>query len=355
MLAYLLIYSTLNSLIHEAINLSVFHGSEAQALHRAIPLVIIIVLFLLTVTCNGFYFCYDRNLGDRNEFCIPVSLGVQTIGALLYLVGNNAPKIAVEIYQNDLGMQCDMNCLTAASIVGVVFVGLALLIFQVTPHLSHAIITEEKDDHWFTPMDSITTLVSLDALYSSVVMMIDPQSSCSEITRAVSWIFWVICVIGGWLFVAKMVYTADVLSEGECEVKMAITFMVLGMVCYPFYILLDNSLPLDCEFGCSAFNGNTTYINCHDVNTSMMGDVPCCEEIAKSGLKLFFAIAVLVITILSSLVLHCVYESQRPLGNHTHSNAESKCNCCLDCITRFFKLLCISNWHEKRRNRVTPM
>ena len=341
MLAYLLIYSTLNSLVQEAFNIAALNGDQTSANYTWITLTVICGLFLATVVCNCFYFCYDHNnLGSNDySYCYtPTSLVIQTIGGLLYLIGNNLSRIGNQLYQDYL--QCDMACLTRLNIAGIVLVGVALLIFQVTPHLFH-LITEGKDTHWFTPMDSITTLVSLDALYSSVVMMIDPQISCSEITRTVSWTFWVICVLGGWLYIAKMAYTAEVISaEKKCKEIVAVVFIsIVGVFCYPPYLLLDNSLPFECEFGCSGFEGNKT-VNCHAHNSSMIEGSPCCNELAKSGVRLFFAIAVLVLVTLSGVVLHCIHEQTRELSDKVSNTRYSDDCSCLCCIAHPFKEVC---------------
>ncbi len=308
----ILLADMLNTIIREII-IAANGDPETSALAAIIMFGIIAVLFFGSLAfCHFIYLCVYRH-----HYTSFIESAIQTVGALLYFYGDNMTYILGH-YGPQLG--CDSECVTSNRIAGSFALGTALIIFQVIPHLLKKIkkMTTGKPlkiryPSWVSAIDMITIIVSMDALFSAVVVMVESPEFCSRSDIGTSVSFIVVCTIVG--IFAEVIYWLYALHSSKDKDKtfnvlVTLAFFIM-IFCFPLYILADNHQPLDCAFGCDTFAANTTI---NDLS---------CNNTGNAVTRLSFTVVTFsLIAILSPIFFICRKHNENVVVVKEHADIE---------------------------------
>lgn len=271
---------------------------EASATAAVVMFVLVAVLFFggLTVThfvCLCIFKCHYTNF---------ITSSILTFGVILYYYGDNILDL-IHTYNLDLdcGEVCSANFRTSA----VFSLGLALIIFRIVLPIAQKFYQESHSKKltpdWTSALDMITVLVTMDTLYSYVVVLANSNRFCGRGETATAVSFICLCVIVG--VAAEVAYW--VLAQKTNKRKelffahLTTTGLFAFILCYPLFLLADNHQPLDCAFGCDKYYSD-------NVTNKMIAG---CNQNLNSGVRLGFnTIAFTVMTIFS--VLFFVYSAR---------------------------------------------
>ena len=309
----------INTILQELIQ--AINGDPLTSAHAAVgtSVTVLLVGLIAILIGNCMYLAYDQH-----HWLSYVSLTIQTIGGLLYFVGDNLSDL-LSHYGNEFN--CNDECLANSTIAGAALQGVALVIFQVVPLECHILIGEEKKDEyklWYTPLDMITLIFKINTLYSTVITMVESPYSCSNGTIAVSTVFLCLCCIMGWIYgVSYSCRVVSKIEETRTQVVTGIIFLCVSL-CLPFYLLVDNNLPLDCACRCDA---NMTVNSNMTVN---MTQDTCNQRVSIGRLVSIFIIFCIIA--LSSAILFSIYEAEDKTRRDNTENGmtRGKCSSCLD-------------------------
>ncbi len=307
----ILLADMLNTIIREII-LAINTDLETSALAAVIMFGLVAVLFFGSLVVTHFiYLCIYRH-----RYMSFVGSAIQTVGGLLYFYGDNVTYILGH-YGPQLG--CNSDCVTNNRIASSFALGVALIIFQIFPHLLHKIriMTKGKPlklryPSWVSAIDMITIIVTMDTLFSAVAVMVESPDFCSRSDIGTSVSFVIACIAVGCF--AETIYWLYALHTNKEKNKsftvlVTISFIVL-IFCFPLYILADNHQPLDCAFGCDTFAANMT----SNLN---------CNVVANATTRFFFTVVTFIlIAIISPIFFYCqkrnakVVEIKRDIDEH---------------------------------------
>lgn len=307
MLVSLLLVNMLHTVIQQCIRVG---GPNTAAAYTMFGLMIVLLLILSILVS-----CFHAILRKKFYWYGFLSLIMQHVGAVCYFIGDNITQLAI-FYNGNLG---------AAQISGTIFIGVALVIFLLVPQISHVLREridkpkvkkddEEFDDqHWCLAIDSITVIIKVDVLYSALVAMIESsQDMCSETSIVLSSLLVSMCIILGWAYIGLLWGVLVTEEDGAISYRPIVLtfFMVIIGVCFFVHILMDNDLPLDCGFGCSAFelvgNSSVPVMNCNGTNLG-----PCCDQHSNSAVRLTFTLINLLALTFISLLFGSAYLTKR--------------------------------------------
>ena len=244
-------------------------------------LVVNVLLFLLSL-------CYaDSSTQNCTAFSRRVIIVVvQTLGALLYIYGDNIGYI-LQNYSEELG--CGTQCVINNRIAAVLTLGLALVILQLFPVAFKKVDVVIKDgientdwndktSPWIAGLDLITLFVKVDILYTTVAIMTQTSEFCGHTDKALSWTFIVFCsFVGlGYMVINTLYAYTKINYDKDKRLPSLIPSGIFLAFSLCMYLLADNEQPLDCGFGCDTFAANQT-----------MNEISCNVE-ANSGLRLAF-------------------------------------------------------------------
>ncbi len=195
------------------------------------------------------------------------------------------------------GLACHTE---AVDISATVFIGLALTIFVLSPLVSHALKESESEldttsePHFYTTMDAITVILKIDVLFSAILVLSN-ASNCNNTTFALSISFFFLCLILVWGYMGVLM---KVTLKNKRH-RVINFFFLFVFVCYPLHILMNNSLPIDCGFGCSHVIDNIR-VSTPICNTT--SDGPCCDQKTKSGVRLAFSVINFLVLLGASVI-----------------------------------------------------
>ena len=250
---------------------------HASAMSAIVCYVLIAVLFYgVLATVHFVYLCCVKH-----KFTSYLSSIIQTIGALFYFYGDNTTHL-LRAYGDEFN--CDIVCQKNNRIAATISLGLALIIFQIVPLILkklYELIDKKggkKKSSWLYAVDMIGMIVKMDTLYSAVAGMAKLPELCSKSDVGVSASFIIICVVVG--IVAEIMYCIYALASRKRKKSLTafriptVVALVLVIICFPLYMLVDNHQPLDCVFQCENFSQNTTIVNW------------TCDQYVESGIRL---------------------------------------------------------------------
>ncbi len=222
---------------------------------------------------------------------------IQIIAAVFYLYGDNI----FHIVRNARVLDCDDTCVSDNETFAFLCLGVALIIFNIAPPMFEKcyklMINEdyvEVKSPWVLAVGMIAVIARIDMLYSIVFEKAHLQlESCSVADVVSSWIFAVISVTFGTVAITvHCVYALRADGGKNPYLKpLAIFGLVTILLCFPLYILADNTQPLNHVFNCrNATDGdNTKYI----------------ENVVRLGCNMLTLIVIASITIIFSCFSYC--------------------------------------------------
>ena len=310
-LVLLLLVDMINTFVQELIQ-AINCNEKASAVAAVSIFGILNGIFILIAICNSCYLCYDKHEHSKWNH---LSLAIQAIGATLYFLGDH---LSVLLSRHGNELCCDTECCLANSkIAGVVCQGVALVIFLVVPPAFHKLISECRDEPWYTPIDAITMILKIDTLYSMVITMVESPDSCSDINIAVSTVFlgllWIMGCIYGSIYIYRSVDETEI---RKVKIATAIIIVCVSMLCLPFYLLVDNNLPLDCVCRYDAnmtVNSTQTFNMTHDTTNT-------CNQGVSIGRLVSIFIIFFIFIVPSSVILFSIYETENKTRGDNSEN-----------------------------------
>ncbi len=155
----------------------------------------------------------------------------------------------------------------------------------------------------------ITVILKVDVLYSSILALSNTSDKCSDTSFGLSISFLLLCILLGWLymFIRIGVSYKDKNPAIKYKKLTEVFFFCVVCMCYPIHIIMNNSLPIDCGFGCSEVveNMRVSTPNCNATTVNI--NMPCCDQLTKSIVR--FVVTFLNFTALSiaSIVFTAAY------------------------------------------------
>lgn len=163
------------------------------------------------------------------------------VGLFLYMYGNNVSFI-VELLADDL--RCDEECDKIVNTSGTFTLGIALIMF-ILPRMQSR--NERSDETSCTPYDlalnKIAAIAILDAVYTTTTSLTTKE--CTTLNIAATSVFLTLCCVGGVYHVIKQGIKCRKVTGHYCK---AVFSTILASLSLSVYLLMDNSLPLDCAF-----------------------------------------------------------------------------------------------------------
>ena len=292
----MLLADMLNTIVREITTLAT-RDNENQHGAAISNVVVLCVLCLIFVIVNVVLFfvslCSSANDRNNNLSCLSIIrraiiVTVQTLGAMLYIYGDNIGYI-LQNYSEELG--CGTQCVINNRIAAVLTLGLALVILHLFPIAFRKLDVvihvcfddwDDKTSPWNTGMDLITLFVKIDILYTTIAIMTQTSEFCSHTDMALSIAFVVLCLVAGiafmvidFFYACTIIYKHDEdnIGLGSCVMIPSCVLLALSLC---MYLITDNEQPLDCGFGCDTFAANQT-----------MNEISC-NVTANSGVRLGF-------------------------------------------------------------------
>ena len=304
----ILLANMLYNIIQEIITLS--NGSrQASATAAMVMFVLVAALFTGSLTIVHFvYLCVLKH--HYTSFIIS---SIITIGGILNYYGDNILDL---IYEYDPELDCDETCVENFRTSAVFSLGLSLIIFRVVlpivQKFSKKRHAKKKTPNWISALDMITILVTMDTLYSAVVMIANSEEFCGRADTAIATSFICLSVIVG--VAAEVAYWVHAQRTNKRKDLLFTCLTTIGLLafilCYPLFLLADNHQPLDCAFGCDSYAANET-----------AEDLAGCNQNLNSGVRLgFITISFIVMSSFSVLFFVCnsrVNEEPNPEDMHT--------------------------------------
>ena len=237
------------------------------------------------------------------------SLVLQHTGAVFYFIGDNITQL-VSRYDGNV---------VAAQNASSVFYVLALMVFWITPPLSHLIReTHQKKKqssegtqakhHWCNAIDTITVILKVDVLYSAVLI----DKSNSACASAGVYLVFLLCILMGWVYMAIkiLVLWYDKIEPAIKYRRIVIVTLIaiIGGVCFPLHTLMNNNLPMDCGFQCSETVENIAMemTNSSDINLAL-----CSVQHANNAVRLSVTLINLLALTFLSLLFGSAYLTNR--------------------------------------------
>ena len=257
---------------------------------------------LVIVLVFGFLVFFDTTKSTWNKSPAEVKAHIiiyiiQSVGAILYYIGNNTVYICRE-YGREL--KCNKQCFGVCQLVATICLGGALAYFQVIPpclkKIAKSFDYEEKVNSFFSAAGLVTIYIKIDALFNTISLASSKlKNSCSSFTIFVTSIFLVGCILLG--LVITLVHFLCALKvlqvRKTCCERKVLSFLIIFMmlfVFFPLYMVVDNSLPLNCAYNCNLLTYN-----------SSIESFNCQANISK--IRLSFSCTILVTTTLVCLLL----------------------------------------------------
>lgn len=285
-----LLADLLNTICREIILLTSSDNQQSAGIAMVVLFVLIVILFFTILSAHHLVCLYLKGA------CTPlkmVLLTMQTIGAVLYLYGDNI-SIIFEQYGEVLG--CNENCMDNNKTAAALALAVALMFHHLFPSCLHKIAKHSEikyaSTEWYFASEMIGTILKIDALYTVVIDMTDSSGFCSGPDLAISVAFCVICVIitaslmAVYCTISSLELRKDSSTQGWCWIP-SVAFVTL-LICFPLHILADNTQPLDCAWGCDLYAGNSTLR---------------CNYVGNRALRLGFTIITFLILTSLSLLL----------------------------------------------------
>ena len=307
---------------HSAIQESIVLANDGAAVASVMFCLLVAIFLVVSITLS----IYHSILYKWAAYSL-FSLIVQHVGAVLYFVGDNLTQL-VSRYGGDVEV---------ARGASMVFFVLALMVFWITPPLSHLIrethLTSSYEEctqskkHWCNVIYTITVIIKVDVLYSAVLVMVDTTNDAC--TFASTYLLFLLCILVGmaYVFIKILVLWYD--KKPAINYRRIVTVIliaIIGLVCFPLHTLMNNKLPLDCGFPCSeeiimpAMNSSAT-------------DLPLCSvQRVNNGLRLSVTLMNLLTLTFFSLLFGSAYLTNRFKKEDFKKLMPSCCSCCTSTV-----------------------
>lgn len=261
----------------------------------------------------------NKNRGDNphNQQLLIHSQGaflacvINSVIVGLYFYGDNLGYI-LQAYGEDLG--CDATCSEVNLAIAVIALAIGAFLLHLFPEILKQLIKlfgyKYKPDRWYYTLSTLTTLVKIDAIYSTLASLAQIGNYCS-ITEVTLSLFLIVIssILGIFDIIIKSLYILYGVKEkkkGNTQKNKAIvtSASVLLILSLPLYLLVDNEQPLNCGFECDVFENTTCTIQSDPTDN--------CRANANSITRLVLAIltGVLIIIVLV-LVLYGYYTENK--------------------------------------------
>ena len=250
-------------------------------------IVVIFIIFSLVIIFGTIIF-RERIILKKSKthfITIVVSYVLTALAGVSYLLGN---RIGTVFFNYGEYLNCDNKCREIVDEMGNTLVILAILLLTLTPLLVNKInmlsihvvkdthsINEDKEPLW-SPwkiiVQSLALILDLDAWFTAVSgIPIKVTIYCPFHEKCLEWSVFVISLIV-WAMLVVVIglpYINIAYKTKENRHKAVILCIILALIWVASggYLLVDNTQPLGCTFGCYTdlphLNINYTTIDCH--------------------------------------------------------------------------------------------
>lgn len=245
-----LLSDMLNTIIRQLVSLS---GSNSKGVDILIPYAVLTAItYIIFIAFNityivRHYVIKDEDEKERTHVLIKTSLLiVETAGTMMYFYGDNISFI-LENHGDEL--KCDLRCVENVRISAAIFLGLALICYQFAPglrRLTNILGFETETTGVHLTVDMIAVFPQIDVVFTVVVTMAQTDDFCSRKNKAYSRAFFILCILAGWGLMSFSCILAMIKFHRDNSFKwIPLALLCLLAICFPLYMLADNSQPLD--------------------------------------------------------------------------------------------------------------
>jgi hypothetical protein len=246
-LILVLLADMMNAVTREAILIQDNVTNNLRGNLQVGSIAVIGVLFFVILSSINLLYIWSKHSSRTRKMKVAL-WAVHMVGAILFYYGDNITYLADNYGKSlDWSEQVIENHRNAATIS----VGLALVFFCFAPACLRKVANKYDiyivDSAPYSAFDMITTIATLEALYTLVVRT-PPTESCD---KTVSISFIVLCSIAGTVLIVTYcaMYNKSDTDDRPTVKHVKRTLFFLLLIALPLHLLADSPLPLDCVSG----------------------------------------------------------------------------------------------------------